>query len=63
MGSTTKFLDIANSDLKIVNNSLVKNVINVSFNTSTAVTEVSIGYEEDLERVEKTHRGWIYSLL
>lgn len=57
MGSTTKFLDIANSDLKIVNNSLVKNVINVSFNTSTAVTEVSIGYEEDLERVEKTHRG------
>lgn len=57
MGSTTKFLDIANSDLKIVNNSLVKKVINVSFNTSTAVTEVSIGYEEDLERVEKTHRG------
>jgi len=57
MGSTTKFLDIANSDLKIVNNSLVKNVINVSFNTSTAVTEVSIGYEEDLERLEKTHRG------
>ena len=53
MGSTTKFLDIANSDLKIVNNSLVKNLINVSFNTSTAVTEVSIGYEEDLERVEK----------
>ena len=57
MGSTTKFLDIANSDLKIVNNSLVKKVINVSFNTSTAGTEVSIGYEEDLERVEKTHRG------
>ena len=53
MGSTTKFLDIANSDLKIVNNSLVKNLINVSFNTSTAVTEVGIGYEEDLERVEK----------
>lgn len=50
---TTKFLDIANSDLKIVNNSQVKNVINASLNTSTAVTEVGIGYEEDLERVEK----------
>ena len=58
MGSTTKFLDIANSDLKIVNNSLVKNVINVSFNTSTAVTEVSIGYEEDLERLEK-NSSWV----
>lgn len=49
---TTKFLDLANADLKIVNNSQVKNVINASINASTAVTEVGIAYEEDLEKVE-----------
>jgi moderate conductance mechanosensitive channel len=49
---TTKFLDLANADLKIVNNSQVKNVINASVNASTAVTEVGIAYEEDLEKVE-----------
>ena len=50
---TTKFIDIVNADLKIVNNSQVKNVINASVNTSTASTEVGIGYEEDIEKVEK----------
>ena len=50
---TTKFLDLANADLKIVNNSQVKNVINASINISTAVTDVGIAYEEDLEKVEK----------
>jgi small conductance mechanosensitive channel len=49
---TTKFLDIGNSDLKIVNNSQVKNVINASINLSTAVTEVGIAYEVDLEKLE-----------
>jgi moderate conductance mechanosensitive channel len=49
---TTKFLDLANADLKIVNNSQIKNVINASINASTAVTEVGIAYEMDLEKVE-----------
>jgi small conductance mechanosensitive channel len=49
---TTKFLDLGNSDLKIVNNSQVKNVINASINLSTAVTEVGIAYEVDLEKLE-----------
>ncbi len=49
---TTKFLDLANADLKIVNNSQVKNVINASINTSTAVTEVGVSYETDLEKLE-----------
>lgn len=49
---TTKFLDLANADLKIVNNSQVKNVINASVNASTAVTEVGFSYETDLEKVE-----------
>jgi small conductance mechanosensitive channel len=49
---TTKFLDLANADLKIVNNSQVKNVINASVNSSTAVTEVGFSYETDLEKVE-----------
>ncbi len=49
---TTKFLDIANADLKIVNNSQVKNVVNASVNLSSAVTDVGIAYEEDLEKVE-----------
>lgn len=50
---TTKFLDIGNSDLKIINNKDVKNVINASVNLSTAVSDVGIAYEEDLEKVEK----------
>lgn len=49
---TTKFLDIANNDLKIVNNSQVKNVINASIHVSTAATDVGISYESDLEKVE-----------
>ncbi len=49
---TTKFLDLGNSDLKIVNNSQVKNVINASVNTSSAVTEVGVAYEVDLEKLE-----------
>jgi small conductance mechanosensitive channel len=49
---TTKFLDLGNSDLKIVNNSQVKNVINASVNLSTAVTEVGIAYEVDIEKLE-----------
>ena len=50
---TTKFLDIANADLKIINNKDVKNVINASVNLSTAASDVGIAYEEDLEKVEK----------
>ena len=49
---TTKFLDLGNSDLKIVNNSQVKDVINASVNTSTAVAEVGVAYEVDLEKLE-----------
>ncbi len=49
---TTKFLDIETNDLKIVNNKDVRNIINMTFQHSTSQMEVTIAYEEDLERVE-----------
>lgn len=48
---TTKFEDI-NGDLKILNNSDIRGAINTSNNLSPAICDISIRYEEDLERVE-----------
>ncbi|MFA7076299.1 MAG: mechanosensitive ion channel family protein [Candidatus Izemoplasmatales bacterium] len=48
----TKFEDI-NGDIKIINNSDIRGAINTSSSLSKATCEISIGYQEDLERVEK----------
>ncbi len=50
---TTKFLDGANNDIKILNNSDIRNVINASSNLSKAVCDMSIEYGEDLIKVEQ----------
>jgi len=47
----TKFEDI-NGDIKIINNSDIRGAINTTTSLSKAVCEISIGYDEDIERVE-----------
>lgn len=49
---TTKFEDV-NGDIKTINNSDIRSVINTSSHLSPAVCDISIGYDEDLKRVEK----------
>jgi len=48
----TKIEDI-NGDVLMINNSDVRGAINTSTNLSPAICDVSISYEEDIERVEK----------
>jgi small conductance mechanosensitive channel len=48
----TKFEDI-NGDIKIINNSDIRGMINTTTSLSKAICEISIGYGEDLEKVEK----------
>ncbi len=40
-------------NLKLVNNSDIRNILNRSSSTSVAVTEVSVAYNTDIEKVEK----------
>ena len=47
----TKFEDI-NGDIKIINNSDIRGAINTTTSLSKAVCEISIGYDEDIEKVE-----------
>jgi small conductance mechanosensitive channel len=49
---TTKLVD-AVGNIKIINNSQITDVINMTRNYSTANCDVGIGYDEDLEKVEK----------
>lgn len=49
---TTKITDL-NQDTKILNNSDIRGAINTSKNLSIALVDVSIGYEANLEKVEK----------
>lgn len=49
---TTKFEDV-NGDIKTINNSDIRSAINTSSHLSPAVCDISIGYDEDLKRVEK----------
>ena len=48
----TKFEDI-NGDIKIINNSDIRGAINTTSSLSKAICEISIGYDEDIEKVEK----------
>jgi len=50
---TTKIVDALNYDLKIINNSDIRNVINSSSNLSTAICEIGIEYDQDIPTVEK----------
>lgn len=49
---TTTIIDV-NGDVLIINNSDLRKTINTSANLSPAVCDISIAYEEDIERVEK----------
>jgi small-conductance mechanosensitive channel len=49
---TTKFEDI-NGDIKILNNSDIRGAINTSSHLSPAICDISIGYGEDLLKVER----------
>lgn len=49
---TTKVVDAANLDVKIINNSDIRNVINLSANVSTAICEMSIEYSASIPEIE-----------
>jgi small conductance mechanosensitive channel len=59
---TTRFLDVANLDIKYINNEDVRNIINASQRNSVAVCEVGIEYGEDLTRVEKVLENFLPDL-
>lgn len=48
---TSKFEDI-NGDIKILNNADIRGAINTSSHLSPAICDISIGYDEDITRVE-----------
>jgi small conductance mechanosensitive channel len=48
----TKFEDL-NGDIKIINNSDIRGAINTSASLSPAICDISISYEEDIEKVER----------
>lgn len=50
---TTKIEDPINEDVKIINNSDIRTLLNQSVNLSLAKCEVGIEYSEDVSRVEK----------
>lgn len=49
---TTRFVDPLNYDVRIVNNSEVRSIINLSAESSVAICDMSIEYGEDLIKVE-----------
>lgn len=52
----TKFEDI-NGDIKLINNSDIRGAINSSNVLSQAITEISISYNEDIEKFEELMRA------
>lgn len=59
---TTKIVDALNYDLKIINNSDIRNVINSSQNLSTAICEIGIEYDQDIPKVEKALEKFLPTL-
>ncbi len=59
---TTKIVDAINYDLKIINNSDIRNVINSSSNLSTAICEIGIEYDQDIPVVEKALEKFLPTL-
>jgi len=53
IGIRTTYIRDSGDNIKIINNSDLRNILNRSAAQSVAMTEVSVSYSEDLERVEK----------
>ena len=53
LGMKTTRVKAYNGDILVVNNGSITQVINHSISNSVAIVDVSIAYEEDIEKVEK----------
>ncbi len=53
MGIRTTKIEDAGGDIKVINNSDIRTLINMTSKLSTAICDVSISYFDDIERVEK----------
>ncbi len=53
MGIRTTKIEDAGGDVKVINNSDIRTLINMTSKLSTAVCDVSISYSDDIEKVEK----------
>lgn len=53
MGIRTTKIEDAGGDIKVINNSDIHTLINMTSKLSTAICDVSISYFDDIERVEK----------
>ena len=53
MGIRTTKIEDAGGDVKVINNSDIRTLINMTSKLSTAVCDISISYNEDIEKVEK----------
>lgn len=59
---TTKIVDAINYDMKIINNSDIRNVINSSQNLSTSICEIGIEYDQNIPEVEKALAAFLPKL-
>lgn len=53
MGIRTTKIEDAGGDVKVINNSDIRALINMTSKLSTAVCDISISYNEDIEKVEQ----------
>ena len=53
MGVRTTKIEDAGGDVKVINNSDIRTLINMTSKLSTAICDVSIGYNEDIKKVEE----------
>lgn len=53
MGIRTTKIEDAGGDVKVVNNSDIRTLINMTSKLSTAICDISISYNEDIEKVEQ----------
>ena len=53
MGIRTTKIEDAGGDVKVINNSDIRTLINMTSKLSTAVCDISISYNEDIEKVER----------
>ncbi len=53
MGVRTTKIEDAGGDIKVINNSDIRTLINMTSKLSTAVCDISISYSDDIEKVEK----------
>lgn len=53
MGVRTTKIEDAGGDIKVINNSDIRTLINMTSKLSTAICDVSVAYNEDIEKVEK----------